>query len=78
MRHTSPGLPAGARSDEEVKIHPAGDQLRSQSSASNRQTARAISDEALRHWLNERLNQPHLYDLEAELLKAETEGRWSA
>jgi hypothetical protein len=36
--------------------------------------ARAIPDDAFLTWLTERLDQPHRYDLEAELLQA----AWSA
>ena len=68
MRHESP-LVLGALAED----HRTGN-LGAQSSGPVDNAARPISDEQFRDWLNERLNQPDLYDLEAELLQA----RWSA
>jgi hypothetical protein len=71
MNSGKPRLSTGALTK---KIADQGDLDAVQDNASNRHTARAISDDEFRGWLNERLDQPHLYDLEAELLQA----AWSA
>jgi hypothetical protein len=58
--------------DALTEDHRAGDLNAAQNTASHRHTTRAIPDEAFRNWLTERLDQPHLYDIETELLQA----RW--
>jgi hypothetical protein len=53
---------------------PDKDLIHSDSNAVEAGAASPIPDEQFRDWLNERLDQPHRYDLEAELLQA----AWSA